>query len=64
MYIKIYASACPICKRDVKGNRTDKYFCRNCNLLFDYRDLLNPGVPKIMTDNPSILARQKKKKGK
>jgi len=62
MYIKKYKKACPICKGDVKGNSKSKYYCRNCNILYDYGDLLNPRNPEIETDNPAILRRKSDKK--
>lgn len=32
-------SACPVCKGHVRGDKQHKYFCKNCNLLFEKRDL-------------------------
>ncbi|MBI5398234.1 hypothetical protein HZB03_02110 [Candidatus Woesearchaeota archaeon] len=30
---------CPICSRDLKGNDELRYFCRNCNILFEHKDI-------------------------
>ncbi len=35
----IKLNGCPVCNSKVKGNDKIKYFCRNCNLLFDKNDL-------------------------
>ena len=34
------SNGCPICGRDVKGNDYFRYFCENCNLLFDKKDII------------------------
>ncbi|MBI4739857.1 hypothetical protein HY772_10095 [Candidatus Woesearchaeota archaeon] len=33
---------CPICSHDLKGNDELRYFCRNCNILFDHKDIHVP----------------------
>ena len=42
--IETIASACPICKSDVKGDDVYLYFCQNCNILFKKNELnlVNP----------------------
>ena len=35
------ARGCPVCGGDVKGNDYYKYFCDNCNVLFDKKDIID-----------------------
>jgi hypothetical protein len=30
---------CPICHHDLKGNDELRYFCKDCNILFDHKDI-------------------------
>jgi hypothetical protein len=51
---KVYEvkSGCPICHGDVKGNDQYRYFCKNCNLLFNRTDL-KPSMPEGAAKKPS-----------
>ncbi|MBU0471097.1 MAG: hypothetical protein KKF89_06315 [Nanoarchaeota archaeon] len=40
---------CPICKSDVSGDRDIKFYCKRCNILYDYNHL-NDG--RIVTEKP------------
>ncbi|MFH1063915.1 MAG: hypothetical protein V1729_02445 [Candidatus Woesearchaeota archaeon] len=40
-FILIIPQGCPICGEDVKGNDHYLYFCKNCNVLFERKDIMD-----------------------
>ena len=42
MSMQTLEKACPLCSGDVKGNNHDRYYCKKCDVLFDYHHLLRP----------------------
>ncbi len=39
MIEKVY-KACPVCRGHVRGSKDLKYYCDDCSLLFDKKDLI------------------------
>lgn len=65
---KVYLikNSCPLCGGDVKGNPLVRYYCKKCNILFDYGDLNVYDLKKQMfeeiEDVKSPLVKEKKRK--
>jgi transposase-like protein len=39
---------CLICGGDLKGNKAAKFYCKKCNILFSYENLLKAGKTEAM----------------
>jgi hypothetical protein len=43
-------NGCPICGQDVKGNEYYKYYCKNCNILFSRKEIVEKEFGKSVRD--------------
>ncbi|HII71295.1 TPA: hypothetical protein HA265_00905 [Candidatus Woesearchaeota archaeon] len=48
---------CPICRSDVKGNDHYRYFCSNCNILFEKHDIMEKDFGKHSDEGEKVHLR-------
>jgi hypothetical protein len=48
------SNGCPVCGGDVKGNDYYRYFCENCNVLFDKKDIIEKEFGKSITETGPV----------
>lgn len=49
---------CPICRGDVKGNDHYKYYCKNCNILFDKEQIMEKDFGKHADQKINLKVRK------
>ena len=52
---------CPLCGSDVVGNEEVGYYCKHCNLLFEFKDLSRAALEKLAKGEKSIIKEYDKK---
>ncbi len=51
--MKNIENGCIICGSDVRGNKSEGYYCKRCNVLFSYKNLIDAG--KILPFDPMYV---------
>jgi len=49
-FIFTISNGCPLCHGEVKGNDFYRYFCENCNVLFDKKDIMEKEFGKNLEE--------------
>ncbi|MFQ5474295.1 MAG: hypothetical protein ACE5DM_00500 [Candidatus Nanoarchaeia archaeon] len=58
MTVYIFENSCPLCGGDVKGNEKYRYFCAECNMLFE-RKYLSKKVRKEVPAEEAAVVEEK-----